>query len=207
MRLFYWKKWEKYQISPIAIAGLINVASLTKSHQEGNSEGEYLHVQAFGFRDIKFPAVIFRPKKRSGIAVRVAERFGTWQAKRPTTHNTRSMKNLPGDILPRYDIPMGHATRSFPNKIFFLSHQGIPQTGTRAALAPNSAYYSFSFAVCVPSLRFASVFRVVPAVFLDWLRLSVRFPLFPLSGFGALFRLLPPFSHFPAHTLSSRGET
>lgn len=62
MRLFYWKKWEKYQISPIAIAGLINVASLTKSHQEGNSEGEYLHVQAFGFRDIKFPAVIFRPK-------------------------------------------------------------------------------------------------------------------------------------------------
>lgn len=96
MRLFYWKKWEKYQISPIAIAGLINVASLTKSHQEGNSEGEYLHVQAFGFRDIKFPAVIFRPKKRSGIAVRVAERFGTWQAKRPTTHNTRSMKKSAG---------------------------------------------------------------------------------------------------------------
>lgn len=181
MRLFYWKKWEKYQISPIAIAGLINVASLTKSHQEGNSEGEYLHVQAFGFRDIKFPAVIFRPKKRSGIAVRVAERFGTWQAKRPTTHNTRSMKNLPGDILPRYDIPMGHATRSFPNKIFFLSHQGIPQTGTRAALAPNSAYYSFSFAVCVPSLRFASVFRVVPAVF---------------PRLVAAVRTLPPFSAF-----------
>ena len=78
------------------MAGLINVASLTKSHQEGNSEGEYLHVQAFGFRDKKLPAVIFRPKKRSGIAVRVAERFGTWQAKRPTTHNTRSMKKSAG---------------------------------------------------------------------------------------------------------------
>lgn len=207
MRLFYWKKWEKYQISPIAIAGLINVASLTKSHQEGNSEGEYLHVQAFGFRDIKFPAVIFRPKKRSGIAVRVAERFGTWQAKRPTTHNTRSMKNLPGDILPRYDIPMGHATRSFPNKIFFLSHQGIPQTGTRAALAPNSAYYSFPLPfACRPCGLPPFSVSSLP-FFLDWLRLSVRFPLFPLSGFGALFRLLPPFSHFPAHTLSSRGET
>lgn len=149
---------------------------------EGNSEGEYLHVQASGFRDIKFPAVIFRPKKRSGIAVRVAERFGTWQAKRPTTHNTRSMKKLTGDILPRYDIPMGHATRSFPNQIFFLSHQGTPQTGTRAALAPNSAYYSFSFAVCVPSLRFPFVSRAVPAVFLGWVRLSVRLSFFPLCS-------------------------
>ena len=56
---------------------------------EDNPEGEYLRVQASGFRDIKFPAVIFRPKKRSGIAVRVGERIGTWQAKRPTTHKYR----------------------------------------------------------------------------------------------------------------------
>ena len=140
---------------------------------EGNSEGEYLHVQAFGFRDIKFPAVIFRPKKRSGIAVRVAERSGTWQAKRPTTHNTRSMKkNLTGDILPRYDIPKGHAIRSFPYRIFFLSHQRTPQKGTRAALAPNSAYYNFSFVVSVPSLPF----------FLGRVRLSVRLFFFPLCG-------------------------
>lgn len=106
--------------------------------------------------------------------------------------------------MPRYDIPMGHATRSFPNKIFFLSHQGIPQTGTRAALAPNSAYYSFSFAVCVPSLRFASVFRVVPAVF-PRLVAAVR-TLPPFFRFRALVRCSGfslRFSHFPAHTLVS----
>lgn len=38
-------------------------ASLGKSLREDNSEGEYLRVQASGFRDRKFPMVIFRPKK------------------------------------------------------------------------------------------------------------------------------------------------
>ena len=60
-------------------------------HVDYDRIGERMHVEL-----VKFPAVIFRPKKRSGIAVRVAERFGTWQAKRPTTHNTRSMKKSAG---------------------------------------------------------------------------------------------------------------
>lgn len=112
---------------------------------EGNPEGEYLHVQASGFRDIKFPAVIFRPKKRSGIAVRVAEMSGTWQAKRPTTHNTRSIKNPTGDILPHYNIPKGHAIRSFPNQIFFLSHQETPQTGDKGFARSQLCILQFFF--------------------------------------------------------------
>ena len=144
-------------------------------------EGEYLHVQAFGFRDIKFPAVIFRPKKRSGIAVRVAERFGTWQNKRPTTHNTRSMKKSAGDILPRYDIPMGHATRSFPNKIFFLSHQGIPQTGTKGCARSQLCILQF----------FLCRLRAVLAV-------CLRFPCRPcrFSSIGCGCPYASPFSAF-----------
>jgi len=49
-------------------------ASLGKSLQEDNSEDDTFHVQASGFRDTKFPLVIFRPKKRSGIIVRVGEK-------------------------------------------------------------------------------------------------------------------------------------
>ena len=44
-----------------------NPASLAKSLQEVNSEGQYLHVRAEGFN----------PKKRSGIAVRVETEVGT----------------------------------------------------------------------------------------------------------------------------------
>ena len=74
---------------------------------EDNPEGEYLRVQASGFRDIKFPSVIFRPKKRSGIAVRVVEKNGTWQAKRPTTHSTGSkIEKSDGDILFQSAVPM-----------------------------------------------------------------------------------------------------
>ena len=43
-----------------------NPASLAKSLQEVNSEGQYLHVRAEG-----------NPKKRSGIAVRVETEVGT----------------------------------------------------------------------------------------------------------------------------------
>ncbi len=50
--------------------------------REDNPEGEYLRVQA------------------SGIAVRVVEKNGTWQAKRPTTHSTGSkIEKSDGDIL------------------------------------------------------------------------------------------------------------
>lgn len=114
---------------------------------EGNPEGEYLHVQASGFRDIKFPAVIFRPKKRSGIAVRVAEMSGTWQAKRPTTHNTRSIKKFRREIFCLIII----SQRGTPSGVFQTKSSSCPirrrlKRGTRASLAPNSAYYSFSFA-------------------------------------------------------------
>lgn len=54
-----------------------NPASLAKSLQEGNSEGQYLHVQARGFSGKKFSAIIIHPKKRSGIAVRVETEVGT----------------------------------------------------------------------------------------------------------------------------------
>ena len=94
-------------------------ASLDKSPREDNSEGEYLHVRASGFRDRKFPAVIFSPKKRSGIAVRVGERSGTWQAKRPTTHKYRVKEKQSGGAVfcnignpnrlpPSHHIPTGH---------------------------------------------------------------------------------------------------
>ena len=43
--------------------------------KKDNSKGEYLRVQASGFRGTKFHAVIFRPKKRSGIAVRVRVKY------------------------------------------------------------------------------------------------------------------------------------
>ena len=83
-------------------------ASLGKSPGEDNSEGEYLRVQASGFRDRKFPMVIFRPKKRSGIAVRVGERIGTWQAKRPTTHKYRvKEKQSDGAVFAVSEIPIG----------------------------------------------------------------------------------------------------
>ena len=79
--------------------GIISPASLDKSPGEDNSEGEYLHVRASGFRDRKFPMVIFSPKKRSGIAVRVGERSGTWQAKRPTTHKYRVKEKQSGGAV------------------------------------------------------------------------------------------------------------
>jgi len=43
--------------------------------------------------------VIFSPKKRSGIAVRVGERSGTWQAKRPTTHKYRVKEKQSGGAV------------------------------------------------------------------------------------------------------------
>ena len=111
---------------------------------EDNSEGEYLRVRASGFRDRKFPMVIFSPKKRSGIAVRVGERTGTWQAKRPTTHKYRGKeKQSGGAVFTTSEIPMGcrlHIT--FPPDIRLLP-PGTHQDGTRASLAPNSACYSF----------------------------------------------------------------
>ena len=45
----------------------ISPASPDKSPGEDNPEGEDLRVRAAGFRDRKFPMVIFHPKKRSGI--------------------------------------------------------------------------------------------------------------------------------------------
>ena len=53
----------EYLFPYFSINGIISPASLAKSPGEDNPEGEYLRVQASGFRDIKFPAVIFRPKK------------------------------------------------------------------------------------------------------------------------------------------------
>ena len=114
--------------------------------REVNSEGEYLHVQASGFRDTKFPAVIFRPKKRSGIAVRVGERIGTWQAKRPTTHKYRVKRKETGR---GYFIPArrhnANGNISGTMKCVCRLSPGTHQDGTRASLAPNSAYYSFCF--------------------------------------------------------------
>lgn len=179
MRLFYWKKWEKYQISPIAIAGLINVASLTKSIKKVTRKANTCTFKP-SVSGHKIPCGNFPPEKRSGIAVRVAERFGTWQAKRPTTHNTRSMKNLPGIFCALW-YPNGSRHPEFSKQNLLPVPSGDTSNGDKAALAPNSAYYSFSFAVCVPSLRFASVFRVVPAVF---------------PRLVAAVRTLPPFSAF-----------
>ena len=49
-----------------------------------------MRVQAQGFSSKKFSSIVFHPKKLSGITVRVEKGFGTKQAKRPTTHKSRS---------------------------------------------------------------------------------------------------------------------
>ena len=49
-----------------------------------------MRVQAQGFSNKKISSIIFHPKKLSGITVRVENVFGTKQAKRPTTHKSRS---------------------------------------------------------------------------------------------------------------------
>ena len=43
-----------------------------------------------GFSSKKFSLIIFHPKKLFGITVRVEKGFGAKQAKRPTTHKSRS---------------------------------------------------------------------------------------------------------------------
>ena len=116
------------QIFLLFLLFLLSYFSMKRHHRlrftwqvpgEDNSEGEYLRVRASGFRDRKFPMVIFSPKKRSGIAVRVGERTGTWQAKRPTTHKYRGKEKQPDGAVffssgnpnwlpPSHHIPTGH---------------------------------------------------------------------------------------------------
>lgn len=55
---------------------IINPASLVKSLYKGNSGGRYHPRSSLLFSGKKFPTVIFHPKKRSGIAVRVGKRPG-----------------------------------------------------------------------------------------------------------------------------------
>ena len=112
--------------------------------------------------------VIFRPKKRSGIAVRVGERTGTWQAKRPTTHKYRvKEKQSEGAVFLQHRKSQWVAAfTSHSHPDIRLLSSGTHQDGTRASLAPHSAYYSFCFrfAGVVPSggdsARFCS--RAVP---------------------------------------------
>ena len=116
--------------------------------------------------------VIFRPKKRSGIAVRVGERIGTWQAKRPTTHKYRVKRKETGR---GYFIPArrhnANGNISGTMKCVCRLSPGTHQDGTRASLAPNSAYYSFCFRFVRPLSRPAVLF-------------PLRFPAFSLSALG-----------------------
>ena len=59
-------------------------------HYKVNSEGNTYKFKPKGFRAKKISLIIFYPKKLSGITVRVEKGFGTKQAKRPTTHRSRS---------------------------------------------------------------------------------------------------------------------
>ena len=126
--------------------------------------------------------VIFRPKKRFGIAVRVGERSGTWQAKRPTTHKYRvKEKQSGGAVFATSEIPICcrlHIT--FPTDIRLLS-SGTHQDGTRASLAPNSACYSFCslLSAAVPSAVTLPAFVPVPPLSMPHPPLRGCFPMAP----------------------------
>lgn len=74
----------------IEVCGTLHLFS---PHHKVNSEGNTCEFKPAGFRAKKLSLIIFHPKKLSGITVRVENVFGTKQAKRPTTHKSRSNIN------------------------------------------------------------------------------------------------------------------
>ena len=105
--------------------------------------------------------VIFSPKKRSGIAVRVGERSGTWQAKRPTTHKYRVKEKQsggavfcnienPNGLPPSHHIPTrtsasclqerirtGQGLRSLPTLHITVSVSVLPALSRQAVTVPG----------------------------------------------------------------------
>ena len=128
--------------------------------------------------------VIFRPKKRSGIAVRVGERIGTWQAKRPTTHKYRVKRKETGR---GYFIPVrrpnANGNVSGTMKCVCLLSPGT-QSGRDKGFARSQ--------LCI--LQFLSPFR--PAVVLPCGAVSLIYPFVVPSQF-----LLPSRGCFPSVSL------
>lgn len=147
--------------------------------REVNSEGEYLHVQASGFRDTKFPAVIFRPKNAPVLPSELGK--GPGLSKRSDLRRIDTgqyKKNLTGEPCSRMPFqwitPSCYSRKQKSTSCHKRTHQG----GTKAARSQLCIITVFPFLPCGSVYRHA---RVCPAC-------SRLFP----------FLFVPCFSSFPA---------
>lgn len=150
--------------------------------REVNSEGEYLHVQASGFRDTKFPAVIFRPKNAPVLPSELGK--GPGLSKRSDLRRIDTgqyKKNLTGEPCSRMPFqwitPSCYSRKQKSTSCHKRTHQG----GTKAARSQ----------LCI-----ITVFLFFRAAACTAMPVSVRpVPVFSLSFSSLVFLLFLPFSH------------
>ena len=172
-----------------------NPASLAKSLQEVNSEGQYLHVQAKGFRAKNYRREFFTRKNAPVSPSELRQRLGL--SKRSDLRRIVQQVKIHCGKVCRISILNQTAISIFHYKVYqataiFL----VPDffSGDKSSSALNSAYYkSYCFSV-IPPLFLAPFFAFVFRSF------RPRFGVERFPSFHPCFALFRAFAFVPAMT-------